>query len=168
MPIVWPPESPYVIEMEKWNTPKRAGGHNANGYEPYPRMLYLAVKHPTKGQYMVGDYIGMQSLDMSLVAQAEAFTRGCQMTVGNEQEELNAKSRGWRNSPADALALAEKQERAVGDAAAEEQWRLKNRHGELARREFEAADRATDAHLPTLPEAPRRRGRKPKAESVPA
>ena len=42
----WAPNSHYAKEMRKWNTPKRDGGMNANGFEPFPAMMYKAHRLP--------------------------------------------------------------------------------------------------------------------------
>ena len=42
MAIIHNPDSEYSREMAKWNTQKRHGGFGANGYEPFPKMVYQA------------------------------------------------------------------------------------------------------------------------------
>ena len=42
MAIIHNPDSEYSREMQQWNTQKRHGGKNANGFEAFPTMLYKA------------------------------------------------------------------------------------------------------------------------------
>lgn len=160
MGVVYSEDSKYMQEMRKWDTPKHLGGMNASGYEPYPKMLYLARQNE-QGHFMVGDYVGMQSHDLNRVAQAEAFTKSCQITVHTGEEHARYEAQGWRNSPTAALEYALKQQEAVSTAAAEEQYRVA-RMSEPARREFDQADRGTSEHLPTLPAPKKRAGRRVK------
>jgi hypothetical protein len=125
-------------------------------------MLYYA-RDNGQGSFLVGDPIGELSPDLNRAAQALAFTKSCQMIVRSVEEQRRAEAQGWRIGPKEALDHQLKVQEEISTAAAEEQWRLKNRMGDLSRREFEAADKATHEHLPTLPPAPKKRGRKPKA-----
>lgn len=165
MGIVRTGETEYDKEMARWDLPKRLGGHNADGYERYPQMLYKAFRDdsgrmtcmmppPLMHLYLsMPEYLRAESI-------AKAFTDQCQTTVRTDAEYARKRDEGWRDTPAEALAHAEVLQREIADAAAEEQFRVR-RMSEQAQREFAAAN-AGDAHVPD-PAAPKKRpGRKAK------
>lgn len=165
MPIVRTGETEHDKELARWDLPKRLGGHNADGYERFPLMLYKA-RRADNGQVKcmeapplihhydtIGAYHRAEAL-------ATAFTNQCQMTVRSESEYERARSDGWRDTQGEAIAHFEAVQREIADAAAEEQFRVR-RMSEPAQAEFAAAN-AGDAHVPD-PAAPKRRGRRPAA-----
>jgi hypothetical protein len=90
----------------------------------------------------------------------ETFNRGCQLIVNSEDEERNALSRGWRNSPSAALERFEAKEQSIAAVAAHRLYEDRNM-SDAAKDEARAADLSSPEHLPEVPEA-RRRGRPPK------
>lgn len=155
MGVVHSPESEYTREMERWNTPKRFGGHGPNGYEPFPKMLYRAMENPLRnGKVMCGDP-GVAVGD----DKAESFTRGCQLIVQNEDERDRALKAGWCTSPDAAIAAFNRQYETVATAAAEEAYRVNRMPNERARDEFHQAQEQADGydHVPD-PAAPKKDG----------
>lgn len=163
MPIVRTGETEHDKELARWDLPKRMGGHNADGYEHYPLMLYKAFRAENgKTQCMappplIHDFLTMAEYHRAEAA-ATAFTNRCQITVRNDAEYERARSEGWRNTPGEAVAHFEALQREIADAAAEEQYRVK-RMGERAQTEFAEAN-AGDEHVPD-PAAPKKKPGRP-------
>jgi len=152
MPIIRTGESEYDKEIERWNAPKRQGGHNADGYEPYPAMRYRAFRNDNAGgKAMCGDISGLYTSDPVKQAAAEAFTKRCQVIVADAESDARHHAAGWRKSPELALELFEQEQRAIAQAAAEEMYRVE-RMGEQARKEYAAHDAATEAPATEVPE----------------
>lgn len=170
MGIVRTGESEHDKELARWDLPKRLGGHNADGYEQFPQMLYKAFRDDS-GQVkcMMPPPPMHLYLSMPEYQRAEAiavqFTLACQKTVRDQREYDREVAAGWRDTPALALAHFEAQQQEIATAAAEEQYRLK-RMTERAREEHAAANAETDAHVVEV-EAPKKRGR-PARETVDA
>jgi hypothetical protein len=163
MPVVYSPESEYAKELARWDTPKRLGGMNANGFEAFPCMLYKAFPHPQmQGKVLCGDPRMATGLytDAKDIVVAESFTRQCQRTVRDEYEMARALKEGWAQSPADALAAYEREQQQVGEAAAEEAYRVQ-RMSARAQAEFTAHEETTEAHVAELPAPKRTRKRHP-------
>lgn len=164
MPIVWNDESEYAKELKKWNTPKRHGGFGPDGYERYPQMLYKAFRdengqtkcmEPPPQAY---EFLTMPEF-MRAEARAMAFTNKCQITVKSDAEYDRARAEGWRDTPGDAIAYFEAQQREIADAAAEEQFRVR-KMSEKSQAEFADANAATADHVVEVPVPVRRpRGR---------
>lgn len=146
----YPDISPYGQEMRKWDTPKRNGGYNANGYEEFPQMLYKARRRDGQGPIVCVD------------PKDEAFSGSNQTTVQNEEELQRALSQGWRKSPQEAMEYADRFDAEMARAAAHRGFEDK-RLSERARLEAHDADEAAGLdHLPAIPEkrlVKKRRGR---------
>lgn len=171
MPIVRTGETEYDREMERWNTPKRMGGHGPDGYERFPQMLYKAFRDEN-GQVkcmtpppMAHMYLSMPEF-MRAEAIADSFTKKCQITVKSESEYERERANGWRDSAPEAVEYFEAQQREIADAAAEEQFRLR-RMSEKAQSEHAAANAETDAHVVEVP-APKKRPGRPARVAVEA
>lgn len=133
--------SPWERERQRWNTPKRNGGMNCNGFEPYPRMLFKARKRPTGGGFIVID-----PFDEQWSAQ------NCR-TVQDEAEERRAIGEGWSLDTEAAKAKAEEEEYGVSRATAE-RMDAERRMSEKARAEAALVDASTSEHVPEItPEA---------------
>ncbi len=132
MAVVINPESVYAKELEKWNTPKREGGHGPNGFEPYPAMMYLAREK--NGKAVIGD------------PQDEQFSATCQRKVGDVEEREKARREGWRDNPKEALDHYEALQVAIATAAAEAAYAAK-RMTPKAQAERAKLDAATDKHI---------------------
>lgn len=143
MSLIITPESDLGKELARWNKP----------YDPsdprnqFPKMLYQAVKRKD-GTPSVGEVD--DSTCGGTTGAAEAFNRRCQLIVKSEQEEREALGRGWRLSPADALARFEEKERSIANAAAHRAYEDRNM-SDAAKAEAAAADAATEEHLPEVP-----------------
>ena len=134
----WSPDSHYMKEMKKWDTPKRQGGNRCDGYERYPAMLYRARKPEGGGPYIVID------------PRDEKWSAGNTVTVGNEREEQAKLSEGWRKSPEEAIEYAKGLDKDIANAAAERHF-SDRKMSEAAQREAAEADAETAEHLPEIP-----------------
>lgn len=158
MAIVHSPDSEYSKEIEKWNTEQRYGGMRPNSFQAFPKMLYKAHAREN-GKVMCGDPLAAIGDPVG-----EAFSRSCQLIVGNEEQAASARRAGWYDSPDDAVAGYHAQQTEQANIAAQRHF-ADQRLSEQARAEADAADAATHEHLPAIPETPiRRRGRPRKAE----
>lgn len=154
MAIIHNPDSEYSREMAQWNTQKRHGGKNANGFEPFPTMLYKAFARDN-GKVMCGDPLAAVG-----DALAEAFSRSCQLTVGNAEERDRALAQGWSTGPDLALEKYEHDLRVIADVTAQRHF-TDQAMSASAQVEAAQADDATHEQVPSVPEIPvkRKRGR---------
>ena len=152
MSIIHNPDSEYSREMARWNTQKRHGGFGANGYEPFPAMLYKAFARDN-GKVMCGD-------PLAAVGDAigEAFARSCQLIVQNEDERDHAVRQGWSLGPDLAIAKYEQDLRGIAEVTAQRHFADQGM-GALAQAEAQVADAATHEQVPAVPETPVRRKR---------
>lgn len=144
MGVVRTGESSYDKEMDKWDTPRRLGGMKPDGYEAFPAMLYKAFQLDN-GKWAVNDPFD------------ENWSRRCQMIVRDDRELRMQMDQGWRQTPADALAYAERLEEEIANAAAERHY-ADQRLSDKARREAADVDASTNEHVPDIA-APKKRGR---------
>lgn len=151
MAVIHNPESEYSRELERWNVPKRLGGFNADGFIPFPMMLYKAFAYEN-GQVMCGHPLAAVG-----DVKGEAFARRCQLSVKNKDELERARKLGWTDSPDAAIIKYEREQRTIADETAERHYR-DQRMSEQARAEASAADDATHEHVPDVP-VRRKRGR---------
>ena len=158
MPVVQSPDSEYARETTKWNLPKRQGGFNANGFEAFPVMLYKAHAR-ANGKVMCGDPLATVG-----DAEAEAFSRSCQLTVRGPEELERAYREGWSDSPEAALAEYERAQRDVADSAAKRHF-SDQALSEKAQAEAAAADAATHEHVADVP-VPKKRSHHKKKKKV--
>ena len=157
MAIIHNPDSEYSREMTKWNTQKRHGGMGANGYEPFPKMVYQA-RARENGKVMCGD-----PLAAVWDAVGESFARSCQQIVQNQEELDKSVKQGWYDTPDLAIAGYEVAQRSMADIAAMRHF-TDQRMSEVAQAEAKLADDATHEHLPALPE--KRKAGRPKKVQV--
>lgn len=170
--MLWPTESNMAKELKKWNTPKRQGGMNCDGYEEYPRMMFKAQPDPTSNSgtlktRLEGDVFHANGRDVRIYA--EEFARRCQQVVNDEREFNKLYRLGWRKTEAEAMEYVRGLEEDVAVAAAHRNYEDRNK-SELAQREIEAAEAATHKNFGEIPEAPRvkrkyQRKVKPEAEA---
>ncbi len=146
MAVVISQDSELGKELARWDAPKREGGMNANGFEPYPAMVFRAQRF-SNGKVMCG-HPGAATGD----AEAMAFTHQCQFIVSTAEEHAKMHRAGWHDTPNAAIDAFERDERATANAAAEEQFRVK-RMSDKAQAEFDTAQDASDFHDPD-PAAP--------------
>ena len=156
MAIIHNPDSEYSREMTKWNTQKRHGGFGANGYEPFPKMVYQA-RARENGKVMCGDPLAAVG-----DAVGEAFARSCQQIVQNQEELDKLVKQGWYDTPDLAMAGYEVAQRSMADIAAMRHFTDQRMSG-LAQAEAKVADDATHEHLAALPEK-RKAGRPRKVQ----
>ena len=144
MAIIHNPDSEYSREMQQWNTQKRHGGKNANGFEAFPTMLYKAFAREN-GKVMCGDPLAAVGDPVG-----EAFSRSCQLIVQNEYERDNAVRDGWSLDPNLAMAKYEHDMRGIAEVTAQRHYADQGM-GELARAEAKQADDATHEQVPAVP-----------------
>jgi len=144
MAIVQSPDSEYTRETNKWNLPKHQGGFNANGFEPFPVMLYKAHAR-ANGKVMCGDPLATVG-----DAAAEAFSRSCQLSVRAPEDLARAYREGWSDSPEAALATYERDQVEIADTAAKRHF-SDHRMSAQAQGEAAVADAATHEHVAAVP-----------------
>lgn len=155
--VVINPHSDLGKELRKWEqhqtelVPRGTRPGNPYVYRPFPKMVYKAVKTPT------GKVVCMPALPQTTgfrdhneylmaYAEVESLQRQCFKTVDSDDALRVSQGQGWCDSPADAIAQFEKEERAAGDAAAEAAF-LAKRMTEQARAEFDKAQGDTMHHV---------------------
>lgn len=159
MPVLVTPESELGKELWKWDHTERETnpvdpsirGKRPATFQAFPKMVYRAVKKPN------GKVVCMEPLPqpttflnqneyLMAYAQAEALQRECHKIVHDEDGLRVVQGQGWCESPAAALAQFEKEEQALGNAAAEAAYQAQ-RMTEQARAEFNRAQDDTMAHV---------------------
>lgn len=135
MAVIIPAESELGIELAKWER------HGSYRFVPYPAMLYKAFPRDN-GKVMCGDP-GVAVGE----AEADAFTRRCQLTVQSEAERERALADGWRPTPDLALAYYEGLQRDIATAAAEANFHATSMTPK-AQAERAARDKATHKQVP--------------------
>lgn len=171
MSIVISPDSRYAKELWKWDhrideIHPETGEHGMrpSTFMEYPRMLYKAHKRPNgkvmclEGQPPTYGWPGGRDGELMYeraCLEVETFNRSCVKIVPDESAFRIAKGQGWADSPKDAIELFEREEQAIGQAAAEAVYAAQRMSGK-AQRELEAASAATHAHVTDVP-APKKR-----------
>lgn len=151
MPVIRTGETEADKELARWDTPKRDGGERANGYEPFPKMLYKAVQRKD-GVVVCTDVDPITG----------AMYGGTTRIVQDEADLARALKAGWREGPVAALAHHEQERQQVGQAAAEEAFRVQNM-GAKARAEFQALEASDQIdHVVDVP-APKKKPRTKRA-----
>lgn len=152
MGVVITPESELGKELAKWEKSYR--------YEEFPRLLYRASRK-ANGQYaayeppphpfgFANDAEFQRACEM-----ADAFNRGCQLKVYDDDQLRKAMNEGWRKSIPDAEDAHREREEALSTAAAERAYRDRNM-SEQAQAEVAVAER--EAGLEHVLDVPVRRG----------
>lgn len=139
MPVRWAPESEYAKERVKWEAyPTELGPPGRPfTYRPYPMMLHLAGRR---------DGLTPDIIDSQIAT--------------SDVEKANLLSRGFCESPADALTVFHAVELDHAKLAAERNYDVRNKLSPQAGAEVAAAEAAHDGHLPSVAPTPiRRRGR---------
>jgi hypothetical protein len=155
MGVQWPEESHYAKEMKRWDAPKREGGMNRNGFEPYPKMLYRTQPHPQSGRHEISMDKDIISLDKTVVlVDAQAFNNSCQLIVHRAEEEENAKRDGWRESQAEAVQFHLDELDRMAREAAHRNHDDRNL-SEKAKAEARAIEEKIPGHVAEIPEQPR-------------
>ena len=160
MPIVINPDSELGRELAKWDAPRPR--------TEYPKMLYRAGTLNGKTLCMAPPPSPFgwrdQAEYQAAINQSESFTSSCQLIVQDEGHERLAKGQGWANSPGEALALAEKDARALGDAAAEANFSAR-RMSDMAQRELDEVNSLTHEHVADVGRGTKKRLREQAAEA---
>jgi hypothetical protein len=145
MPVEHGTQSEYAKEMRKWE-----GQHSPWGAPGRPYQFQEFPKRLVKASRVDGK---IQIVDAQ--------------NAGDAMEELNLKSRGFYNGPAEAFAAIEKEQLVHGELAAEREYEI--RHGrvsEKAAAEIRAVEAQSSVHVPEIPRTPIKRHRRTKAEMV--
>lgn len=147
MAMVITPESEYGKELAKWNV-KRP-------FTAFPRMLYMARRRPD-GVPSTGEVD--DKIFGNQPGAAETWSNGCYLVVEDEDQMREAMSRGWRQTPAEAMARFNEKEQALANLAAVRAYEDRNM-SDAAKAEAAKLEASTEEHLPEIPEAPKKRGR---------
>lgn len=133
--VLHSPSSGYAKERVKWESQFTILGAPQRPYvkREFPMMIYLGGR-PDGG------------LGADTVIAYE--------TIGSARELDDWRQRGYRESPADAIAAYQAQELEFAKLAAEQNYDVKHRLSEKAGAEVEAAQQAVSGHLPVVPETP--------------
>lgn len=153
MAIIRTGETAYDKELAKWNTPKRLSGYNCDGYEAFPKMVYRAMKLEN------GKVVCCDPDPVTMEPRI-----GTYRTVQSEDELRRAQAEGWIDgSPKDALEAFERQEQALGNAAAEAIAAAKS---EKAARELAEVAELTMAHVADITPQSKRQLKQKAAEGL--
>jgi hypothetical protein len=147
MGIVHVPDSAWAQEASKWEARSTAFGEPKRPYEKrdYPMHLHLATARPEGGP--------------PILTWEEAPDEATRERLWH---------RGFRDTPLEALAQLEAQQREYGELAAEREYDVRHRLSKNPRAiaEIRAHEAATADHLPSIPETPiKPRGRPKKAKA---
>jgi len=154
---IWQQESMHAKILKQFNTPKSQGGFNRDGFEEYPKLLYMAQKHPLSNKFYVALAEDELSLDRTRVlVDAQQFNRSCQMTVDSPEMEERAIKGGWRKSQGEAMQYREDESLIQATLSAHKNYEDRNM-SERAKEESEAYERVTPGHVAEIPEQPRMR-----------
>ena len=137
----WPKNSAMWLEEKRWNTPKRNGGMNANGYEEFPKQVFKARRHEDGGPYFVID------------PKDEKWSQGSYHDCKDENEYENYLKNGWSKSSQEALEFANLEDDRIARAAAERHAADK-KLSRLARAEVLEKDRQAENHVGDHPATP--------------
>jgi hypothetical protein len=144
MPIQWTPESHYVKELAQWEIRptelvsaamlQALGKPLVPPHQEYPKALYRATA-ATGGPTISGFILAQSATD-----------------------ETRLVNQGWSTSQEAAIEAVAQYERAIATAAAERAF-TDRRLSDRAQAEARAADEASPAHVPVVPETPIRKRR---------
>lgn len=119
-------------------------GQRPYQHRPYPMMLHLAGR-PSSG------------LGAATIVETQE--------VGSSNEAEFYRSRGFRETPLEAIEMWDKQQFEFAELAANRNWQTAHgRIGEKAQAEVRRAEAAHTDHMPDMPVAPVKRKRRTKAE----
>jgi len=147
MPVIRTGDTEADRELAKWDTPRSLGGYRPDGYEPYPKMLYRAIRRED-GVVVCTD----------IDPKTGAMYGGTTCVVEDRLEHERATRQGWRDDPQAALAHFEAERQDVAQAAAEEAFRVQ-RMSTKAKDEFQALETSDQIEHVTEVPAPRRKAR---------
>lgn len=144
MGVIHSPDSNFAKEMVKHEAQHSAFGAPQRPYvkRDYPMMLHLGGRGSSGAPEIVDTHI-----------------------VESEVQAANLKSRGFRETPLEALALLHRQDTEIATLAAERNFH-ESRMSEQAQREAAIVDASTGNHVASIPETPIRP--KPKAARLAA
>lgn len=138
--IIPNPEAPESLELRKWEMRPTTlvpnplkwgeGGRMGMPFQPFPKAMYLMVENP-KGGFLVAEFL----------------------TVENEQQEANLRSRGFGEGQGEAYELLLERQQALACAAAE-RADADRKLSAAAQAEAQRADDATGKHLGEIPATP--------------
>lgn len=146
MAILRDPDSVESKLLTEWEAQMSAHGPGRRPYQfkPYPMMLHLAGR-PASG------------LGAATIVETQE--------VGSENEANFYRSRGFRNTPLEAIEMWDRQQFEFAELAANRNYQVATgRIGEKARAEVRRAEAAHADHMPDMPIAPVKRKRRTKAE----
>lgn len=139
----------------KPGNPYRKGNEYGKPGAEYPKMLYQAKQLPN-GKWATAmippPFIGFRDQNEwdRAVQAALLFTSSCYRIVDNEAQHARARDEGWRDGPDEAMQFRDALEKAVGEAAAERNYRDKNM-SPAAKAEVAQAESEHFGHLADIP-----------------
>ncbi len=141
-PNLYPPGSPESKERTKWEAQHSAYGPPGRPYvkREYPLMMHLAGRP-------VDDY-GNPKMGPDTIIEQEL------VDYGESGREEFLRSRGFRETPLEALKAFKAQQTEFAELAANLEYQKKNQLSPKAAAEVEAAQDAHPTHLPMVPETP--------------
>ncbi len=139
--IVYSPAAPESRERTKWEAQTSVYGYGKRPYvkRDYPLMLHLA------GRPL--DEHGNEKMGLDTILEQE-------IVEGPGPQEEFLRSRGFRDTPLEALEMFRKQQAEYAALAANLDYQKKNTLSPRAAAEVEAAQDAHPGHLPGVPETP--------------
>lgn len=150
MSLLYAPESPYAQERSQWEAQYSECGPPRRPYVKYeyPMMLHKAGRIASGSPDIVETHI-----------------------AESEVQALNLKSRGFRETPTEALELLHADDFTVAELAAERNFH-ERRMSAQAQAEAAAVDASTGSHVASIPETPiqpkQKSGPKPQMAAVAA
>jgi hypothetical protein len=131
-------------------------------HQEYPKFLFTADWLKADEQYRNALALRARRGDdderLRIISDATAARDACMRKVNGPEEERLLGST-WFESPVKAVEAREAQARSIAQAAAESNWDDRNM-GELAKREREALDAASETHVTEVPRTPIKRSHK--------
>lgn len=169
MSVIITPDSELGKELRRWEQHNTKLALDNDGvfkpgnpyvFRPYPKMVYKAVKKENgKVVCMVPlpepVHFALQNAYLAAVADAEALNARCHKIVESEQQWMVAKGQGWCESPEAAIEQFEREEQALGNAAAEAAFAA-SRMSDKAQRDFNQVQEMTAEHVPDVTKRTRR------------
>ena len=140
MPVEHGTASRYAQEMRRWNAHHSEFGPPGKPYvfQEFPKRVYRADR--VEGV-------------VKIVESKE---------VGNDDEELKERGKGFRFRQEDALDLMRGEQLEHGRLAAEREWEIQ--HGRLSEKAIEEVrevEAASSVHVPVIPEGPKKKRGRP-------
>ena len=136
MAVLHSPESAFAKESVKWEAQHTSMGPGLRPYvkREYPMMLHLAGR------------VGQGGSGAPVIIE--------QVTIDDARQMDYYRSRGFRETPLDAIDALEAQEKEFAELAAERAYEVKHKLSPKAAEEVAAAEATVGGHLSAMPVTP--------------